>query len=83
MIDVEGAEWAVLKGAERALRARNVLVWVSVHEPTLRAWYRRALDDLVSLMADSHYVAEQLPSHGETEAFWFFERQYPTFASQR
>jgi len=35
MIDVEGAEHAVLTGARSVLAAGNVLVWVSVHEPTM------------------------------------------------
>lgn len=72
MIDVEGAEWHVLKGAEGALRNRPVLVNVSVHEPTMLDWYGRTLADLHELMHDYGYSGEELPHFGEGETFWVY-----------
>jgi FkbM family methyltransferase len=74
MVDVEGAEHAVLMGARNVLAAGNVLAWVSVHEPTMLDWYGRTLDNLHALMASVGYSGELLPSHGEAETFWLYER---------
>jgi FkbM family methyltransferase len=74
MIDVEGAEHAVLSGARRVLASGDALVWVSVHEPTMLDWYGRTLDNLHALMASVGYAGELLPSHGEAETFWLYER---------
>lgn len=74
MIDVEGAEWHVLSGARKVLAAGNVLVWVSVHEATMGDWYGRTPLALGAIMADLGYFATALPSHGEAEDFWLFER---------
>lgn len=72
-IDVEGAEWDVLAGARRTLRSRNVLIYVSVHEPTMLDWYNKTLADLHSLMATVGYTGTLLPAHGEIETFWRYE----------
>jgi FkbM family methyltransferase len=72
-MDIEGAEWHALSGARQTLRERDVLVYVSVHEPTMRNWYDRGLDDLHILMREVGYEGEQLPHHGEGETFWLYE----------
>lgn len=74
MIDVEGAEWHVLAGAARTLAARPLLVWVSVHEPTMDAWYHRTLADIADLMGGLGYEGTELSHHGEGETFWRFAR---------
>lgn len=74
MVDVEGAEHAVLTGARNVLASGDVLVWVSVHEPTMLDWYSRTLDNLHALMDGVGYVGMLLPSHGEAEVFYLFER---------
>jgi FkbM family methyltransferase len=74
MIDVEGAEHAVLSGARHVLAAGDVLVWVSVHEPTMLDWYGRTLENLHALMASVDYSGTLLPEHGEAETFWLYER---------
>lgn len=74
MIDVEGAEWNVLSGAEKTLTSRPVLVWVSVHPTTLSEWYGRTVDDLHALMESFGYIGKQLPNFGEAEEFWRFEK---------
>lgn len=74
MIDVEGAEHAVLTGARHILAAGDVLIWVSVHEPTMLDWYGRTLENLHALMDGVGYAGMLLPSHGEAETFWLYER---------
>jgi FkbM family methyltransferase len=74
-VDVEGAEWHVLHGARETLTRRDVLVYISVHEPTMRNWYDRGLDDLHGLMREAGYEGVQLPHHGEGEDFYFYERR--------
>lgn len=73
-IDVEGAEWHVMAGCRQILRDRDLLVYVSVHPPTMHNWYDRTPDDLHALMRESGYEGEQLPHHGEGEEFWFYAR---------
>lgn len=75
VIDVEGAEYRVLEGSRRILQERHVVVWVSVHEPTMLAWYGRTLDDLHRLMGEFGYEGELLPHFGEGETFWRYERR--------
>lgn len=74
-IDVEGAEWHVLSGAQDLLEMQPVLVYVSVHPPTMRNWYARTPADLISLMHEVGYEGSQLPHHGEAEEFWVWERR--------
>ncbi|MFN2592883.1 MAG: FkbM family methyltransferase [Candidatus Dormibacteria bacterium] len=77
MIDVEGAEWHVLTGAQETLRARDVLVWVSIHEATMASWYSRTPEDIHVLMADVGYSGTRLASHGEAEDFYLYRRVRP------
>ena len=74
MLDVEGAEWHVLDGARRVLREGSLLVYASVHPPTMKNWYRRTPVDLWRLMKECGYDGTRLPHHGEGEEFWFYER---------
>lgn len=74
MIDVEGAEHAVLTGARGVLAGGDVLVWVSVHKPTMLDWYGRTLENLHALMDGVGYSGTLLPAHGEAETFWLYER---------
>lgn len=75
VIDVEGAEGRVLAGLVNTLMERDVLVYVSVHEPTMLAWYGQTLADLHALMGSAGYSGTELPHHGEGETFWLWERR--------
>lgn len=72
VMDIEGAEWHALSGAAGLLAERRVMLWVSVHPPTMWEWYGKTVDDLLALMASFGYSAEQLPHNGEGEDFWLF-----------
>lgn len=49
-IDVEGAEFEVLKGARNLLRMIRPIVWVSVHPDLMLAHYGHGVKELLNLM---------------------------------
>lgn len=70
-IDVEGAELLVIEGAQRALKVRHPLVWISIHPGMLRRDFNSDPDDL-------HYLMERLGYKGthlgtDHEEHWLFE----------
>jgi FkbM family methyltransferase len=69
-IDVEGAELLVLRGAERTMRERHPLVWVSVHPDMLLRDYGTEAGELHAFMADLGYTGEHLAT--DHEEHWFF-----------
>lgn len=69
-IDVEGAEYEVLKGAVETLRVNRPLVWVSVHEELMRRDYGHELKDIHALMVAQNYFAEYLATDHETHFLW-------------
>jgi len=76
-MDVEGAEWHVLAGAERWLTDARPLVWVSVHEDNMLSAYGRTLADIHRLMDFYRYDPTELPWNGEGERFWLYEPRRP------
>ena len=69
-IDVEGAELLVLRGAERTLRERHPLVWVSIHPDMMLRDYDTDAESLHAFMADHGYTGEYLAT--DHEEHWFF-----------
>ncbi len=78
VVDVEGAEWNVLRGlgllVEQGIRPT---AYVSVHQVnyqpgSLASWYGKTKKDLDWLMEMlyNYNEGEQLPAHGEGEEFW-------------
>jgi FkbM family methyltransferase len=63
VIDVEGAELRVLRGAEGILRVHRPNVWVSLHPPTMLDWYDCTPEDIDAFMDDCGYDSTYL---GET-----------------
>lgn len=70
VLDIEGAEHAALVGCDRLLTTTRPLLYVSVHEPTMLAWYDRTLDDLCALMDGYGYAGELLGTNGEDYWCW-------------
>lgn len=65
-IDVEGAELAVLRGAERTLRDVHPVVWVSIHRQFMADRYGHHPADVNRFMADLGYRATWLADDHET-----------------
>lgn len=59
VMDIEGAEWDALQGASGLFEALYPrLVYVSLHEPPLREWYGKEVEDVHALMAGFGYEGE-------------------------
>lgn len=72
VMDIEGAECRALSGMIDLLRAHAVrLVYVSMHEETMGAWYGCTPRDLHDLMAAFGYEGTYLGEVAET--FWVYE----------
>lgn len=70
-IDVEGAEWEVLKGAEWTLKEYMPLVFVSVHPEFMVNDYGYTKEDLLFWMDSLGYEAELLAiDHEHHYVFW-------------
>lgn len=70
-IDVEGAEWFVLKGAEGILENERPLVFVSIHPEFMRDLYEMKDADLHDFMKQRGYQGKHLGTdHEEHWAFW-------------
>lgn len=70
VMDIEGAELLALQGARRLLTEVKPIMWVSVHQPTMREWYDHTLGDLLGWMEYIGYTGTML---GEgTEEYWIF-----------
>lgn len=63
-IDVEGAEWLVLRGAEQTLLTHRPLVWVSVH-PDLMEGFGHTPEDLYAWMFEVGYGRQYLGTDHE------------------
>lgn len=64
-LDVEGAEFEVLKGAEDVLRNRKPLVYVSIHPESMANDYPYTDVDLHAFMASLGYSGEHLATDHE------------------
>lgn len=64
-MDVEGAEWFVLKGATRTLAVHRPTVFVSVHPEFLADFFGQCPADVDRLMARAGYVGEHLATDHE------------------
>jgi FkbM family methyltransferase len=68
-IDVEGAEWHVLKGASRVLAEHRPLVFCSVHD-TFMADYGSSPAELDALMASHGYRRYHIATDHEEHVLW-------------
>lgn len=75
-MDVEGSELEVLRGAERLLREKRPVVFVSVHPESMLAHYGQYQNELNFFMKGLGYVGDFL-AH-DHEAHWLF--QHPSTA---
>ena len=71
MIDVEGAELRVLKGARETLETHHPTVWVSVHPAFMRDEYGDNAVDLLVFMRELGYTATFLDDDHEED--WRFD----------
>ncbi|MBN8938925.1 MAG: FkbM family methyltransferase [Rhizobiales bacterium] len=65
-IDAEGAEWLVLKGGERTVRASHPVVICELYPRQLAKVSHVTGDDLISLMRDWGYSANVLENDGNS-----------------
>lgn len=73
VMDIEGAEYRALKGAQNLLREHKLLVWVSVHPPTMKAWYGKTPADIDRLMWSLGYDGALLaPAGRDGEDYVFY-----------
>lgn len=74
MLDIEGAEWNALSGANFILDELMPLVWVSIHPETLWNWYGKKPEDIFELMWKFGYRGKALAPLGrDGEDYWLFE----------
>lgn len=70
VMDIEGAELNALRGAHELLASKHPIMWVSVHQPTMKDWYNTTLQELLMFMERLDYTCEKL---GEgSEEYWLF-----------
>lgn len=69
-IDVEGAELAVLTGAEHTLAEHHPLVWVSIHPDLMVKHYRHTVDMLQTVMSRHGYRGKHVAT--DHEQHWIF-----------
>lgn len=70
-MDIEGAEWEALKGAEKTLRKYKPLVFVSIHPSFMEKDYGYTKEDLLFWMHELGYEAELLAiDHEHHYSFW-------------
>jgi FkbM family methyltransferase len=69
-LDVEGAEFLVLKGAEKTLKENHPLVWVSIHPAFMQERFQTNPSTLHNFMADLGYKGTLLTS--DHEEHWLF-----------
>ena len=72
-MDVEGAEWFVLKGATRTLAQHRPTVFVSIHEAFLGEFFGQCPNDVHRLMAKAGYKGEHLAT--DHEEHWRYVSQ--------
>ena len=80
VLDIEGAETRAMRGAEATLTADHpfgVLVYISVHPPTMLDWYGDTEADLDDVMQGYGYGGRYLGTHGG-ENFVLFEHGAPS-----
>jgi len=70
-IDVEGAEYEVLLGAENTLKRHHPLVWVSIHPDLLLENYGATPDQIHDLMKNLGYTGKRLAT--DHEEHWLYE----------
>lgn len=83
VLDIEGAEWNALHGAQYTLAEFRPIIWVSVHDVDdgagwpgpLQGWYKKTLQDIHDLMSHYNYYAMELPHLGEGEHFYLYRPQ--------
>jgi len=69
-IDVEGAEYLVLKGAQKTLGHIRPLVWVSVHEDQMKRNYDNTPEQISAWMHGLGYSQEKLAEDHEVHMFY-------------
>jgi FkbM family methyltransferase len=70
-VDVEGAEWFVLKGAEGILGKKQPLVYISIHPEFMRDLYEMKDSELHDFMEHRGYRGTHLGTdHEEHWLFW-------------
>lgn len=69
-IDVEGAEYEVIMGAEKTLREHKPLVWISEHEAFMYRMYDHYLADLHNVLEAWGYEKELLAYDHELHVLW-------------
>lgn len=72
-IDVEGAEWEVLQGAEQTLRKHHPKIWLSLHPEFLFDKYQKYSYEVRRWLIDMGYEEELLAY--DHEAHFFYEWQ--------
>lgn len=69
-IDVEGAELLVLRGAERTLKEKHPLIWLSIH-PEMMKGFEHTPGMLFDFMAGSGYRNQLLATDHEQHYFFY------------
>jgi hypothetical protein len=70
-VDVEGAEFEVMKGAELTLRKERPLVWLSVHPDLMQRDYGvEHVEELFDFMTSCGYGREYLGTDHEQHHFF-------------
>jgi len=70
-MDVEGAEFRALRGAEETLKIYRPLVWVSIHPQFMRERFNEDAQELHDFMARLLYAGKLLKA--DHEEHWFFK----------
>lgn len=81
-VDVEGAELAVMRGAEQTLREHRPLVWISVHPEFMQAMYDQYANDLYSFMHSCGYLKRWLAFDHELHVAFVAEEKRDEFVLQ-
>ena len=69
-VDVEGAEFLVMQGAEKVLRDVRPIVWISIHPDLMARDYAVHPKHVIKLMEDHGYTAERIAV--DHEQHWLF-----------
>ena len=70
ILDVEGSEWEVLKGAEETIKSRKPKIWLSGHPEFMFNQYGKYLTDLRNWIKDFGYKETLLDYQHEVHLFY-------------
>lgn len=77
-MDVEGAEFEVIKGAETVLKTRRPLVYISIHTEFMKIMYHYKADSLHAFMKKLGYKSKHLATdHEQHWVFWHGSKDAP------